>query len=97
MSKVKASVYLDKETWERFKAVTKSLPGLPSASAMVNNYITGLVDLMEHALRAAQEGDRTELLRIVDSFVASNLATSGSELGSIRRQLMQDTGKEDGS
>ena len=92
--KVRASLYLERDLWERAKAITEQTGGVISASSMVNDFLRHTVPFVEEAVRKAQEGDREALLQFFDAFLAGSVVDLGAQAGSIRTNLREKAGKE---
>ena len=89
---VRASVYLERDIWERAKAVT-SATGVVSVSQVINDFLLGIVPVMEGALERAKKGDRAELLQFMDTFLAGQIGTLGEETAALRRELTKEPEK----
>lgn len=90
----RGSIYVDQDIWKRAKAVT-ARRGVPSISALVNEYLAGMVPMMEQAVEAADKGDRSAMLQILDAFIVGNLANVGPDLATLRRELTEKSEEED--
>lgn len=93
--KKRVTLYLTADTWDRARAVVAELHGAVSLSQLVDQFVAGMVPMMEDALEQAKAGDRDGLLRVLDAFVAGNLGRSGQQLSALRQELMTDPGEED--
>jgi hypothetical protein len=93
--KVKAAIYVRKDTWDRFKAVTADLPGNVSASQLLDAYIQQSVEPLEQARDAVQRGDPAGFLRFFESMFAGQVIEQGKALDGLRRELAPQDRKED--
>jgi len=94
MEKVKATVYVSKDTWERAKALFEGIPGF-SASSLIDSVLQQMVPDLERFLEMAKQGDAEAMVQFMDTFTALKLGTLGSEFSTVRRELLEKARKED--
>lgn len=86
MAKVRASLWLTKDIFERAKALSNEVPAF-SVSAIVDGMLHQIVPQLERTIELAKAGDREAMLQFMDTFSATMLAQMGSELSTVRREL----------
>lgn len=91
--KMRASLYVDEDIYQRAKVVTAGTPF--SVSSIVNNVLHQLVPFLEEAKERAAAGDRAGMLALLDAMMSGTIATTGADLAALRTELQREPGEEE--